>query len=52
MLVTNEGETIYHPLQSVYLKIDLQNVGRDIGNYEVIKRGFNKNGQPVYLFWI
>lgn len=35
MIVTNEGETLYHPVQSVYLRQEIQNVGRDISNYEV-----------------
>jgi hypothetical protein len=34
VLVTPNGETIFHPLQSLYKVQDLQDVGNDISNYE------------------
>lgn len=55
ILINSEGETFYHPLQSVYLKQELQNVGRDISNYEVndfifLKINYLKKNPTTYSF--
>lgn len=34
ILINNEGDTLYHPQQTVYKRLSLYDVGRDIANYE------------------
>ena len=48
ILVNNEGDTLYHPLQSLYKTMNLVDTGRDIANYESFP-GFDTSVRPALV---